>query len=161
MLLVHADNLSCCDYREFIDFHNQRRPINAFMTMMTFVCPNPSLCGVVELDNSGIVTGFFEKVEHPPGDISNGAVYILEPEVIEWIANNDVYDFSLHVIPNWIGKISTWMNNGVHRDIGNIEMLVAAQKDECDYHVRVGDVWEEEFKSHKIHQLLADEVNNK
>ena len=95
-LLVHADNLCCCDFKKFIDYHHSNRPAKTVMTMMTFESPTPSSCGVVELDNEGIVYGYHEKVLDPPSNLSNAAVYLLEPEVIDWVIENEnAMDFSM------------------------------------------------------------------
>ena len=44
------------------------RPLGCVMTMMTFRTDDPSSCGIVELDDSGVVVEFHEKVENPPGN---------------------------------------------------------------------------------------------
>ena len=72
--------------------------------MMTFRTPTPSTCGIVELDSKGIVTNFYEKVLEPPGNLANGAVYLFESEVLDWIMDNDTLnDFSTEVLPQFIG----------------------------------------------------------
>lgn len=153
VLMAHADNWSCCDFSDFISYHYKRRPQGTVITMMTFDCDNPSSCGIVELDQKGVVHELHEKVENPPGKLANAAVYILEPEVLKWLKDNpNVSDFSNEVIPYYLGRISTWKNKGVHRDIGTIESLKKAQKD--DYVSCVwenDDVWQEVFSTHDIH----------
>ena len=51
------------------------------------------------------VIAFHEKVENPPGNLANGAVYIFEPEVIDDIASlgKSVVDLSTEIIPNYVG----------------------------------------------------------
>jgi len=157
VLLVHADNWICCDFSDFLDYHNSQRPKNTLITMMTFVCSDPSLCGIVELDGNGIVTRFHEKVANPPGKLANAAVYLLEPEVVNWIMNNpEVSDFSTQVLPKFLGKIATWENKGIHRDIGIIETLKEAQRDECDLPPwsDENNKWQQIFLSNPIHKLI-------
>lgn len=127
-LLAHADNVCLCDFRAFVEAH-ERRPASAVMTMMTFETPTPESCGIVELDAQGLVVGFHEKVANPPGRLANGAVYIIEPEVVDFIAtlHRRVVDFSLDVIPHFVGRILAWQNRGVHHDIGTYEGLAAAE----------------------------------
>ncbi len=133
VLLIHADNLCCCDFQRYIDFHQNSRPSETVMSMMTFEAQNPENCGIVELNVKGVVQNFYEKVQNPPGNLANAAVYLIEPEVIEWISENPkVDDFSTEVLPHFLKKIATWKNDGVLRDIGTPEMLVAAQTDECN-----------------------------
>ena len=72
---------------------------------------------------------FYEKKKNPPGNLANAAIYILEPAVFMWMQNNPhVIDFSLDVIPNFMGKIKTWENTGLLIDIGIPEALESVQK---------------------------------
>ena len=43
--------------------------------MMTFHADRRR-CGIVELDDEGIVVNFHEKVSNPPSNIANGAVFV-------------------------------------------------------------------------------------
>ena len=134
VMMTHADNCTCCDFSDFL-YHHNKRPKDTVMTMMTFTCPTPSSCGIIELNDSGIVVGFHEKVDNPPGRLANAAVYLIEPEVIEWIKNNpEITDFSTEVIPQFMGRISAWENKNIHRDVGTIETLKEAQMDKCETH---------------------------
>jgi mannose-1-phosphate guanylyltransferase len=57
-------------------------------------------------------------------------VYLLEPEVTEWIATHSaITDFSTQVIPRYLGKIAAWHNDQIHRDIGTPSALCEAQSD--------------------------------
>lgn len=127
-MLVHADNLSFCDFSQFINAH-KNRPAACEITMMLFKTDNPSSCGIVELDKFGVVQQFYEKVASPPSNLANGAVYICEPSVIEFMKslNKKEIDFSLDVLPNYMGRINTYLNNIYHRDIGTIESYALAQ----------------------------------
>ena len=155
LLMVHADNWCCCSLKEFIEYHNHRRPANTLITMMTFDCQNPTSCGIVELDNQNIVVGFHEKVNNPPGTLANAAVYIIEPEVLSWIKNRpQIKDFSTEVLPHFIGKISTWKNSNIHKDIGTIEMLQSAQQDICDPPMWNNHSRNDNFNSHPIYQEI-------
>jgi mannose-1-phosphate guanylyltransferase len=156
LLLAHADNWTCCDFSDFLYYHHNQRPKGTVMTMMTFTCPNPSTCGIVQLDCNGIVVEFYEKVKNPPSKLANAAVYLIEPEVIEWIAKHSkVTDFSTEVLPQFIGKIATWENQKNHRDIGTIEMLREAQIDECESLACDGNSpWQQDFLNNPIHKLI-------
>jgi mannose-1-phosphate guanylyltransferase len=127
-LVAHADNLSRFSLAAFRAAH-ARRPRSALMTMMTFDTDNTSTCGIVETDVEGLVVRFHEKVNNPPGTRANGAVYIMEPEVVEFIASlgNQFVDLSTEVIPRFLGRIATFHNTDYHRDIGNSESLRRAE----------------------------------
>lgn len=128
VMLIHGDNLTLLKINEFEKTH-LNRPVDTEITMMTFNSPTPRSCGIVELDRNQVVQDFHEKVNSPPGNLANGAVYILEPSVINFIKNTGriVVDFSTEVIPHYMGKIYSYHNTIYHRDIGNFESLLAAQ----------------------------------
>jgi mannose-1-phosphate guanylyltransferase len=96
--------------------------------MMTFKTPTPHTCGIVETDEHGCVRAFHEKVANPPGDIANGAVYIVAPTLLNYLESlNKVFiDFSTDVLPNFLGRVNTFHNNVYHRDIGTIESYALA-----------------------------------
>lgn len=127
-LLVHADNLSLCNFEAFIKAHNDR-PKECEITMMIFETDNPSSCGIVELDEKGVVQQFYEKVQNPPSNLANGAVYICEPSIFRFLerVNKKKIDFSNDVLPQYMGKINTFLNNIYHRDIGTVESYAMAQ----------------------------------
>ena len=128
VMLVHADNLCSTDIRAYIDAHKNRPP-GTEITMMTFDTPTPETCGIVEIDHSGIVRAFYEKVTDPPGNRANAAVYIVEPSVMDHLASLDksFIDFSTEVLPHFLGRIYTFHNADYHRDIGSPESYLAAQ----------------------------------
>jgi mannose-1-phosphate guanylyltransferase len=127
-MLIHADNLSFCNFNDFIITH-QNRVKKCEITMMLFRSDNPSSCGIVELDKDNIVQKFYEKVTNPPSTLANGAVYICEASIFNFLESLDKkdIDFSNDVLPKYMGKINTYLNNIYHRDIGTLESYAKAQ----------------------------------
>lgn len=130
-MLIHADNYCLADFKEFIRAHNQR-PAYCLITMMTFRTDNPTSCGIIELDENKVVIGFHEKVESPPGNLANGAIYILSNELIKIISErfSTVTDFSTQILPHFIGKIYTYETSELFMDIGTPEAYLKAN----DFH---------------------------
>jgi mannose-1-phosphate guanylyltransferase len=130
IMLIHADNLSKFDVSGFMRAY-VRRPAGMEITMMTFTTDSPESCGIVELDQLGVVRAFHEKVGNPPGRLANAAVYIVSPAVIDFIASlgKEVVDFSTEVLPHYLGRINTFHNPVYHRDIGTVESLRRAEKE--------------------------------
>lgn len=128
ILLAHADNLSLFEPKRFLERH-AARPAAAVMTMMTFATTNPQSCGIVELDEAGLVRAFHEKVAHPPGKLANAAVYVVEPALFAFLQSlgKPFIDFSTEVIPAHLGRIFTFHNGIYHRDIGTLASLARAQ----------------------------------
>ncbi|OQA32317.1 MAG: D-glycero-alpha-D-manno-heptose 1-phosphate guanylyltransferase [Betaproteobacteria bacterium ADurb.Bin341] len=129
-MVVHADNLSRFDVEAFIKAHVQR-PAGVDITMMTFATDVPKSCGIVELDPHDIVVRFHEKVENPPGNHANAAVYIFEPSVIDYLASleKEIIDISTEVLPKYLGRMQTFHNADYHRDIGTLESLAQAERE--------------------------------
>ena len=128
-LLIHADNFTNIDLEVLINAH-KNKPKNCILTMLTFSAKEPQKCGIVKLDNKGIMSAFYEKAINPPGNIANGAVYLFEDEFLEWLTlnNPDAKDFSTEIIPKLIGKIFTYHTDSIYIDIGTPESLEEARK---------------------------------
>ena len=128
LMVVHADNLSIFSVEDFINSH-LKRPERTELTMMLFETDQPRQCGIVELDEQKRVVQFHEKVENPPGNLANAAVYIFENILQDELLTikKDFIDLSTEILPNKMGKINTFLNSNYHRDIGNIESLLNAQ----------------------------------
>jgi len=164
ILMVHADNWCCCDFAGFISYHQKDRPKETVITMMTFDSSVPENCGIVEIDKYGVVIDFHEKIKNPPSNLANAAVYLIEPEVIDWICKNtEVTDFSTEVLANYIGKIATWKNDNIHIDIGTPEMLLKAQHNICNMPFpAINNKWQQNFLKNPIQQKVMEigDINN-
>ena len=129
-LVCHADNLTDFDVSAFQEAHRARAP-GCLMTMLSFRTDAPETCGILEIDRRGVVTGFHEKVENPPGNLANAAVYLFEPDVVEMIAalNTRAADLSTQILPDLVGRIQSFETRGYHRDIGTVEALRLAESE--------------------------------
>jgi mannose-1-phosphate guanylyltransferase len=128
-LLIHADNYCLADFTAFQQAHRDRPP-ECVITMMTFRTDDPSSCGIVELDERGVVIGFHEKVSKPPGDLANGAVYILSAEFLRSMGSDFVAikDFSAEVLSRLTGRIYSYETSAVFLDIGTQETYARANR---------------------------------
>lgn len=121
-LLIHADNYCLENIENLIKAH-QRRPPNCMMTMMTFRTDSPSSCGIVEVDKNHVVTRFYEKASDPPGNLANGAIYVLSQEFLKLLKAdfNSATDFSTQILGNFLGKIYTHQTSDLLVDIGTVD----------------------------------------
>ena len=128
-LLIHADNYCMADFMAFQQAHRSR-PSECVMTMMTFRTGDPSSCGIAELDERGVVMGFHEKVAKPPGNLANGAVYILSAELLKKLGVDlhTVTDFSTQVLNHFVGQIYSYETSELFLDIGTPERYEQANK---------------------------------
>ncbi len=128
-ILIHADNYSQADLLAFRKAH-LNRPSYCVMTMMTFRTGSPSTCGIIVKNESNVLTEFYEKVENPPGNLANGAIYILSKECLKEVAENfqKAADFSTDIIKNFLGRIYTYETTEVFLDIGTPASYEAANR---------------------------------
>lgn len=106
-ILVYGDvytNLALDRLKEFhstVQFDG-RRPV---MTLALYRVPNPSQCGLVDVDAQGRIWRFVEKP--PPEevftDLANAGISIVEPIVLDYIPPDTLYDFGHDVIPSVLG----------------------------------------------------------
>ena len=121
-MLIHADNFSSVALDDFIAAHH-RRPQQCRITMLTFRTDTPHSCGIIRMNDAGIITDFYEKSAEDHGNVANGAVYICEAEVLNFVKTlpSDHISFSDEVIPHFIEKIFTYHLDDYHIDIGTTE----------------------------------------
>lgn len=126
-MVVHADNLSRFSVEAFLTAH-AGRPAECIATMMLFRTPTPQSCGIVDLDSRGVVVGFHEKVDDPPRNLANAAVYVMEPEALGMLESfvGETPDLSRDFVPRCLRRMFTWLNDDYHRDIGTPESYAAA-----------------------------------
>ncbi|MBO8244233.1 nucleotidyltransferase family protein [Prochlorococcus marinus XMU1411] len=127
-ILIHADNVTDFDLSLLLKAH-YKRSRNAIFTMLTFNSPNPSSSGIVEIDKKGLVKRFHEKIQNPPSNRANAAIYIFEENLFDSLEEplSNYYDFSLDIIPDFIGKIQTFHTDKPFIDIGTPETLELAK----------------------------------
>ena len=121
-LLIHADNFCSTSFLDFINIH-LNRPKTCEITMMTFKTEEASKCGIVVVDKNKIVREFYEKSINPPGNLANGAIYILSQKALNEIRNQypSAKDFSIEIIPRFLNRIYSYEISDHLIDIGTIE----------------------------------------
>ena len=81
-LVIYADNLTTFPLAELMAFHARHAQI---ASVALFRSPNPSACGVVEMREDGLITGFWEKPANPPGNLCNAGLYVFRREVRQYL----------------------------------------------------------------------------
>jgi mannose-1-phosphate guanylyltransferase len=117
-LACNADNLTDFDLGSLLDAHRTYRPA---ATLAVFHAENPSACGIVELDASGVISGFAEKPAHPVSDLANAGIYTFAPSVLDEIAAPAPCDIGHDLLPRLVGQARTVAVKGYFRDIGTID----------------------------------------
>ncbi|MEK0157742.1 nucleotidyltransferase family protein [Pseudoalteromonas piscicida] len=130
-MVIHADNYCQSSLAGMLEAHKQRQT-QTDATLLLFESPTPRSCGIVKLDENQVIQEFHEKVEHPPGNLASGALFIFSPEVYEryfsHLEADRPYELSLDVVPSMIGKLQGWLVDEHYIDIGTPESYSEAQK---------------------------------
>lgn len=96
--VVYGDILTDLNLSDMARMHRDK---NAMATIALFRTQTPWEVGIVEIDGEGRLLSFTEK---PPkgtekSNLSNGGIYVLEPEVFRYIPGTGFYDFGFNVFP--------------------------------------------------------------
>lgn len=126
VIVVYADNFSDVDLARMLAFH---RDHGDPLTMLLFRAPNPSACGIADLDDHGRIVSFVEKPSAPKSDLANGGVYIVTADAYREIAAMRAFDIGFEVLPKFVGRMRGWPWEGYHLDIGTPEALAKARRD--------------------------------
>ncbi|TMO44823.1 mannose-1-phosphate guanylyltransferase [Pseudoalteromonas sp. S4389] len=120
-LVIHADNYCEDNLTNLIKAHNER-PKGCEATLLLFKTNTPESCGIVTLDNSGVINGFYEKKPNPPGNLASGALFLFSPGVYSKYFShfkvNSAYEISLDFVPLLINKLYSYQTNLRYIDIG-------------------------------------------
>lgn len=124
--VIYADNLTTFPLAELLAFHKTHGRI---ASMGLFRSPNPSACGVVEMDDSGLVTGFQEKPQHPRSDLVNAGLYVFRREVRPYLPAGYPSDVGHSLMPALVGQAMGLPIRHYFVDIGTLENYHRAQAD--------------------------------
>ncbi len=139
-LVISGDVLTDLDITKIVEFHKEKR---ALATIGLIRVDNPLEFGIVITRDDGSIERFLEK----PGwgqvfsDTINTGVFVLEPEIFDYIAPDRAVDFSSEVFPALLadGKpLYGAVGEGYWEDVGNLESYVRAHADILDRRVIVG-----------------------
>lgn len=130
-VVASGDVLADVDIGALYDYHKKK---GAMATIALTKVDDPTDFGIVGLDKSNKIVRFLEKPkkEQVFSNLINAGIYILEPEVLEYIPPNQMYDFSKQVFPALLKdgcKVFGKPIEGIWRDIGKPDDLLRASLD--------------------------------
>jgi NDP-sugar pyrophosphorylase family protein len=97
-IVINGDIITDLDLRRLISFHEEK---GGLATIALYQVTDPSRYGSVELDREGRITRFVEKPEPgmAPSNLINAGIYVLEPEVLEYMPSEKRFDTEVEVFP--------------------------------------------------------------
>ena len=156
-VIISGDALTNIDITEALKFHKNK---NSKATIILKSVEVPLEYGVVVTNEKSEITNFLEKPNWKEvfSDTVNTGIYILEPEVLEYIKKDLFCDFSKDIFPKLLeDKIPLYgyVTKDYWCDIGDLKSYRTAHKDILDGKVSV------EIMGHQIapNVWIGDNVN--
>ncbi len=120
-IIVSGDLVTDFDFKKIIDFHQSKA---SKLTITLTPVEDPLQFGVVITDQHGKIQKFLEKPSWGEvfSDTINTGIYILEPEILNYIPKDENYDFGKELFPTLMKEnITLWgsIQEGYWRDVGN------------------------------------------
>lgn len=138
-IVVSGDALTDIDLGQAVAFHERRE---AMATIVLTRVDQPLEYGVVMTDETGRISRFLEKPDWSEvfSDTVNTGIYVLEPEVLRWIAPDREQDFSNDLFPLLMRRgeaLYGYAAEGYWSDVGSLVQYRQSQFDMLDGKVRV------------------------
>ncbi len=138
-LVISGDVLTDIDLSAIVEYHDTKK---ALATIGLVAVENPLEFGIVITDESGAIERFLEKPSWGQvfSDTINTGIFVLEPEIFDFIPQDGPSDFSSDVFPEVLaadrglyGMVAT----GYWEDVGTLEAYNRVHTDVLDGRVNV------------------------
>jgi len=133
-IVCYGDSLRDVNISSLLKEHQSTKPV---ATICIYKNENPDPKSNVIFDENKTIVSFVERPSNTDSSPtwSNAGFYILEPEVFNYIPQNQKSDFGKDIFPAVLAdnkQIKSFIINGYFLDIGTKEKLSVAQKDIAD-----------------------------
>jgi mannose-1-phosphate guanylyltransferase len=122
--IFYADVLTTANLNQMLAFHESRSQI---ATIGVYQVPDPSRCGIVQVDDNGVVLDFVEKPRAPVGNLAFSGLMLATPALLDVIPDTSPVDLGFHVLPQLVGRMAAYRIPDFLIDIGTLETYRAAQ----------------------------------
>jgi len=138
-VVISGDSLTDIDLTKLVEFHKAK---GSAVTIALKRVPDPLEFGVVITDDDGKVERFLEKPTWGQvfSDTINTGIYVIEPEVLQFVPKTGQFDFSAELFPLLMKKgypLFGYVADGYWGDIGSLQSYVQAHWDILDGKVGV------------------------
>ena len=122
-IIISGDLVTDFDFQKIFDFHEKR---HSRLTITLTSVENPLEFGVVITDEEGRIEKFLEKPSWGEvfSDTINTGIYIIEPEILDYIPQKENFDFAKDLFPSLMEEgieLLGYNAEGYWRDVGNPE----------------------------------------
>ncbi|MDQ3991557.1 MAG: sugar phosphate nucleotidyltransferase, partial [Actinomycetota bacterium] len=130
-LVISGDAVTDIDLSAAVEFHRRK---GAAVTVVLQHVEDPLEFGIVIVDEEGRIERFLEK----PGwgevfsDTINTGIYVVEPEVLEYVPPDREYDFAKDLFPLLLDKglpLYGYVADAYWTDVGNLDAYLEVHRD--------------------------------
>lgn len=137
-IIISGDALTDFDLTRALTFHREK---GSMATIILTRVDNPLEYGVVITDEEGQIKRFLEKPSWGEvfSDTINTGIYVLEPDVFDYMDPDVAYDFSKDLFPRLLAEgqpMYGYVTGGYWCDIGNLQQYRQAHQDMFDARVQ-------------------------
>ncbi|MGI8331538.1 sugar phosphate nucleotidyltransferase [Actinomadura scrupuli] len=130
-LVISGDALTDIDLTDMVRYHKKN---GALVTIGLKRVPNPLEFGIIIVDDEGRIQRFLEKPTWGQvfSDTVNTGIYVMEPEVLERVAEGESVDWSSDVFPKLLAEgapLYGYVADCYWEDVGTHESYLKAQAD--------------------------------
>ncbi len=138
-LVISGDSVTDFDLTAAVEFHRQKQ---SKATLVLTRIANPVEFGVVITDEEQRICRFLEKPSSSEifSDTINTGIYILEPDVLDYLPVDEECDFSKDLFPLLLEKgepMYGYIAEGYWCDVGNLDAYREAQYDALERKVKL------------------------
>ncbi|MGB5965008.1 MAG: sugar phosphate nucleotidyltransferase [Sulfurimonadaceae bacterium] len=122
-IIISGDLVTDFDFQKIFDYHAEKK---SKLTITLTSVDNPLEFGVVIANEDGKIEKFLEKPSWGEvfSDTINTGIYVVEPEILDYIPKNENFDFAKDLFPHLMRKgidLIAGYAEGYWRDVGNPE----------------------------------------
>jgi len=122
-IIISGDLVTDFDFKKILDFHKSK---NSQLSIVLTPVENPLQFGVVIANEDNVIEKFLEKPSWGEvfSDTINTGIYIIEPEILNYIPENKNFDFAKDLFPLLMDsdiELIGYNIEGYWRDVGNPE----------------------------------------
>jgi mannose-1-phosphate guanylyltransferase len=123
--VLYGDVLTNADLMRMLTFHQHKRQA---ATLGICQVPDPTRCGIVEVDDNAVIQSFVEKPAQPASNWAFSGVMIAGQEVFTELPGHRPADIGFDLLPRLVRRMAAYQIVEYLIDIGTLENYHAAQK---------------------------------
>jgi mannose-1-phosphate guanylyltransferase len=123
--VFYADVLTTANLHRMRAFHDRH---NQIATIAVYEVPDPSRCGIVQVDETGVVRDFVEKPKAPMGNLAFSGLMLATPSFLDVIPQTLPADLGFHALPLAVGQMVAYRLQDFLIDVGTLETYQIAQQ---------------------------------